>query len=140
MRQTRFIPLAFALMVAPILGLGPVGCSKDDDRGVDFVVRNRAGSFFSVQVKATDPTSNPFVKEDKFLASSEFLLCAVRLTEGQLPAIYLARGSDWTQELGHLHYNPHGGASGAYYEMRFAAKYSDALQSNLFENYVETIK
>ncbi|PAY17165.1 hypothetical protein CKO51_22915 [Rhodopirellula sp. SM50] len=88
----------------------------------------------------SNPSVGPFVKEDKFIASSDYLLCAVRLTEGQLPSIYLARGSEWNETNDHLHYNPNGGASGAYYEMRFAAKYAVALRSNLLENYVETLR
>ncbi|WP_182866630.1 DUF4365 domain-containing protein [Rhodopirellula sp. JC639] len=84
---------AYAKMAFTLEGF-EVYDSEYDDRGVDFVVRSRSGKFFSVQVKSTDPTSNPFVKADKFISSSDYLLCAVRLTEGQQPAIYLARGSE----------------------------------------------
>ena len=111
-----------------------------DDRGIDFVVRNESGKFFSVQVKATDETSNPFVKESKFEKSEEFILCAVRLLEGEPPKAYLARGSDWEAGMECLSYNPGGGDAGPYYEMRFAAKYQPQLAQLEFRTYVARLR
>lgn len=111
-----------------------------DDRGVDFVIRNSDGRFFSVQVKATGKSANPFILGDKFEASSDFLLCAVRLVEGNPPEIYLVRGTDWNEEQECLHFNPSGGNAGAYYELRFSKKYSESLKRYNFQNYVEQLK
>ena len=111
-----------------------------DDRGIDFVVRNSSGRFFSVQVKATDKASNPFIKESKFYDADDFLFCAVRLIEGDPPVLYLARGSDWRTGLECLNYNPSGGSAGPYYEMRFDAKYETELAQLKFQRYIEKIR
>ena len=111
-----------------------------DDRGIDFVVRNNSGRFFSVQVKATNKTANPFIKKDKFSHTDDFLFCAVRLIEGESPALFLARGSDWGSGLECLNYNADGGSDGPYYEIRFAAKYATELAELEFQRYVEKIR
>lgn len=111
-----------------------------DDRGIDFVVRNSSGKYFSVQVKATDETSNPFIKQSKFDSSQEFVLCAVRLLEGEPPKAYLACGSDWETGLECLSFNSGGGETGPYYEMRFSAKYREQLAQLEFRTYVEKLR
>ena len=114
--------------------------SEYDDRGIDFIVRNKSGRYFSVQVKSTDDSSNPFINKDKFQVTDDFLFCAVRLIEGKPPALYIARGSDWHSNIECLNYNPKGGASGPYYEMRFSGKYTDQLAQFEFRKYVEIIR
>jgi len=114
--------------------------SEYDDRGVDFVVRNNSSNFFLVQVKATDNTVNPFIRESKFDAGRDFLFCAVRMVEERPLTLYLARGSDWFAEYDCLHINADGGALGPYYEMRFASKYNNELTQFEFANYVERIR
>ena len=85
---------AFSKMAFTLEGF-EVYDAEYDDRGIDFVVRNSSGQFLSVQVKATDKSVNPFIKEDKFCQDDDFIFCAVRLIEGEPPALFLARGSDW---------------------------------------------
>jgi len=111
-----------------------------DDRGIDFVIRNSLGKFYSVQVKATDENSNPFIRKEKFQSSDDFMLCAVRLVENKPPSLYLALGVDWTKDTECLHFNPEGGASGPYYEMRFSNKYLDELSQHEFQIYIEKIR
>ena len=82
---------AFSKMAFTLEGF-EVYDSEYDDRGIDFVVRNSSGRFLSVQVKATDKTANPFIKEDKFSDADDFVFCAVRLIDGESPALFLARG------------------------------------------------
>lgn len=130
---------AFAKMAFTLEGL-EVYTTEYDDRGVDFVIRNKSGKFFSVQVKTTDASSNPFIKSEKFQVSDDFIFCAVRIVEGKLPIIYIAKGSDWEAENECLHYNPDGGSSGAYYEIRFANKYEDQLKKMEFINYIRCIR
>ena len=130
---------AYAKMAFTLEGF-EVYSAEYDDRGIDFVVRNVQGRFFLVQVKLTDLSSNPFIKEAKFSASDGFIFCAVRILNGELPTIYLARGSEWAAGWKHLHYNKDGGRSGAYYEMRFAAKYAEYLQIHEFHRYIETMR
>lgn len=114
--------------------------SEYDDRGIDFVVRNTSGKFFIVQVKTTDNTVNPFIYEDNFMAGNDFIFCAVRIIENEEPSMFLALGSDWEKEYDCLNYNPEGGASGPYYEIRFAKKYKNDLETFDFMNYVNKIK
>ncbi len=130
---------AYAKMAFTLEGF-EVYTTDYDDRGIDFVIRSAAGGFFSVQVKATGASANPFVYADKFQAALDFLFCAVRLIEGETPEIYLARGTDWDQEKEALHYNPGGGDAGAYYELRFSGRHSTSLQRHRFENYVAQLK
>src|SRR5438034_3501282 len=110
---------AYAKMAFTLEGF-EVYTTEYDDRGIDFVIRNKEGRFFSVQVKATGGSASPFIYAEKFEASPDFLLCAVRLVEGEMPELYLARGTDWDAEKGCLHINPGGGDAGAYYELRFS--------------------
>jgi len=130
---------AFSKMAFTLEGF-EVYASEYDDRGIDFIVRNSSGKYFSVQVKATDQSSNPFIKKDKFQVTDDFIFCAVRIIEGEPPVLYIARGSDWEQGIDCLNYNPNGGAIGPYYEIRFAGKYQEQLAQFEFRTYVERIR
>lgn len=130
---------AYAKMAFTLEGF-EVYTTEYDDRGVDFVIRNHDGKYFSVQVKATGKSANPFVYAESFHVSRDFLLCAVRLIEGEAPEIYLAAGTDWDEEKECLHFNPGGGNAGAYYELRFSKRYSESLERHRFENYVEQLR
>jgi hypothetical protein len=110
-----------------------------DDRGVDFVTRRPRSRFYSVQVKTTGPTVNPFIYESKFQLTDEFLFVAVRLVDGNEPAIYVARGSVWKSPSGCINFNPRGGAAGPYYEFKFTQADAVHLASFLFESYVKTL-
>lgn len=116
--------------------------SEYDDRGVDFVIRNKSGQFFSVQVKTTiDDTANPFIKKDKFHSCENFIFCAVRIIEGMKPTLYITRGSDWnSNKYECLNYNPNGGGHGPYYEICFASKYKDQLKDFEFQTYIERMR
>jgi hypothetical protein len=110
-----------------------------DDRGIDFVTRKPGSRFYSVQVKASGPTVNPFIYASKFQLTDEFLFVAVRLVDGKEPAIYVARGSVWKSPAGCINYNPKGGAAGPYYEFRFNQANTAYLTSFLFAPYVKTL-
>ena len=130
---------AYAKMAFTLEGF-EVYTTEYDDRGVDFVIRNNDGIYFSVQVKAAGESVNPFVYAEKFHVSQDFLLCAIRLIEGDVPEIYLAAGTDWDEEKECPHFNPGGGNAGAYYELRFAKRYSGSLKRHRFENYVQHLR
>ena len=130
---------AYAKMAFTLEGF-EVYTTEYDDRGIDFVIRNSAGRFYSVQVKATVPTVNPFIYESKFIDSEDFLVCAVRLREGSEPEIYLACGCDWGEGSDCLHHNESGGNTGPYYEIRFSDKYQQALERHSFQVYIERLK
>ena len=110
-----------------------------DDRGVDFIVRDKKEIFYEVQVKTTGTTVNPFIYEEKFGKSDTFLFCAVRVEEGEPPSIYLAKGSDWDKDIQCLRYNPSGGKAGSYFEMSFAKKYQSELAELEFQNSIKTL-
>lgn len=130
---------AYAKMAFTLEGF-EVYTTEYDDRGIDFVVRHKPGAYLSVQVKSTGVSANPFIYADNFQCSSDFLVCAVRLLEGRLPELYLARGTDWNHNKECLHINPGGGDAGPYYELRFSKKYSRSLEQHRFENYVQCLK
>jgi hypothetical protein len=130
---------AYAKMAFTLEGF-EVYTAEYDDRGVDFVIRNDKGRYFSVQVKATGKSASPFIYAERFEMSPEFLLCAVRLVEAEIPKLYLACGTDWNEGKECLHFNPSGGNAGAYYEMRFSKKFSESLERHRFENYVQRLR
>ena len=125
--------------IAFILAGFEVYKSEYDDRGIDFVARRPGSRFYSVQVKATGATVNPCIYASKFHLTDEFLFVAVRLVDGELPAIYLARGFAWKSPSGCLGHNPDGGAAGGYYEFRFNQKDAAHLASFLFDSYVKAL-
>ena len=130
---------AFSKMAFTLEGFEVYG-SEYDDRGVDFIVRNGSGRFFDVQVKATDESSNPFIKKSKFRESDDFIFCAVRVVEDENLSLYIARGSDWASDFDCLNYNADGGSSGPYYEIRFSARYREQLAQFEFQSYVEKFR
>ena len=136
--QTGAFGEAFVRMAFGLAGF-EVYASDCDDRGIDFVARMPAAHFYSAQVKTTRPGANPFIIKKKFQPTDQFLFVAVRLIEGKEPQIYLARGSEWNNPNGCLHYNPSGGRAGAYYEVRFAKSYESQLVRFRFHNYVPTL-
>ncbi|MEO6036022.1 MAG: hypothetical protein ABIQ35_12270 [Verrucomicrobiota bacterium] len=137
--QKGSIAEAYAKMAFTLEGF-EVYTSEYDDRGIDFVIRNNKGSFFSVQVKSTGPSVSPFIYAKNFEASPDFLLCAVRLIEGSTPEIYLTCGTDWNEGKECLNFNQNGGNAGAYYELRFSKVYLESLKRHKFENYVLELK
>jgi len=62
---------AFSRMAFTLEGFEVYG-SEYDDRGIDFVLRNSGGKFYEVHVKATDHSSNPFIKKEKFREANVF--------------------------------------------------------------------
>lgn len=130
---------AFSKMAFTLEGF-EVYSSEYDDRGIDFIVRNSSGKYFPVQVKTTDDRSNPFIKKDRFQETDEFIFCAVRIIESELPTLYIARGSEWKSNFECLNYNSNGGASGPYYEILFSAKYTKQLEQFEFRKYIDNIR
>jgi len=130
---------AFAKMAFTLEGFS-VYDTVYDDRGVDFVVCNASGHFFRVQVKATDVTANPFIYASKFSCTENFVFCAVRLTDGHSPLIYIAKGSDWERGNDCLKFNPAGGNAGPYYEVSFSLKHKASVASFQFESYIDGLR
>src|SRR3989338_2071501 len=138
--QKGSLGVAFSKMAFTLEGF-EVYNSEYDDRGIDFIIRNSSGKFFLVQVKTTDDTSNPYIYENKFQKSDDFIFSAVRIIEGKPLSLYIARGSDWDKgEFKCLNYNPKGGSSGAYYEIQFSKKYKNQLSEFEFQKYIEKIR
>ncbi|NRA39111.1 MAG: hypothetical protein HRU15_13285 [Planctomycetes bacterium] len=138
--QKGYFGEAYAKMAFTLEGF-EVYSTEYDDRGIDFVVRNTSGKFFSIQAKSFGDNVNPFIYADKFQCSDDFIFCAVHLSEGQQASVYVACGNEWEDEdLTCLHHNPGGGKSGPYYEMRFAHSYVEQLKQFAFHKYTERIR
>ena len=70
--------------------------SEVDDHGVDFVVKNKAGKFYEVQVKSMrSPTSYVFVSKSKIKIDDAHLVCLVRFVDEKLPEMYVFRATVW---------------------------------------------
>lgn len=110
-----------------------------DDHGVDFVIRRPGGTLYNVQVKTTDPATNPFIYESRFQLSDDFLLVAVRVVDGQAPDLYVARGSEWKTPGRCLNHNSKGGTAGPYFELRLSPRYTNELARFRFDVYVKAL-
>lgn len=75
--------------------------SEVDDQGIDFVVKNKQGSFFAIQVKAIriEKTAYAFIRKDKFRIEQENLILMLILSEdGMLSRSYLIHCKEWAVE------------------------------------------
>lgn len=88
----------FAKMEFASYGLD-VYTSEVDDHGIDFVVKNKLGKFFEIQVKAIRlvKTGYVFIRKDKFYINQDNLLLMLLLfKEGKIPKSYLIPSKEWS--------------------------------------------
>ena len=99
---------------------------SDDGLGSDLAVRSaRTGRWYSIQVKATDEKTSPYVKVKKFRHDPDFIVAAVKLDGSGMPTkTYLIPATDWHPNVrdGCLSWNPGGGKAGPYVEARIHTK------------------
>jgi hypothetical protein len=69
--------------------------SEVDDRCVDFVVRQRNGQFFDVQVKSVRGYNYIFIPKSKFPIVPHRLVAVVVLHAGREPELYLIPMTAW---------------------------------------------
>ena len=63
--------------------------SEVDDHGVDFVAKDKNGTFYEVQVKSVRNDSYMFIKKSKLVLDEKHLICFIRFVDGQLPDCYV---------------------------------------------------
>ena len=76
--------------------------SEVDDHGVDFVVKNRSGAFFEVQVKSVRNDNYVFIKKDKIVLDDKHLVFYIRFIDGELPDCYIFPATVWSNPDGKL--------------------------------------
>lgn len=70
--------------------------SEVDDKGIDFVARNKNGKFFEIQVKSLREKGYVFARKDKFDVNNKRLIMAIVVfREGELPRVYLIPAIEW---------------------------------------------
>lgn len=85
----------FAKMEFASYGL-EVFSSEVDDRGIDFIVRNKWGRFSEIQVKSLRGTGYVFAQKSKFNISNPNLYMALLIfKEGQTPDFFLIPSEAW---------------------------------------------
>jgi hypothetical protein len=123
--------VASILLSDPALEVFVAAC--DDGHGSDIAVRStRTGRWYSVQVKATGRTANPFVYLSRFRDAEDFVVAAVVLDERGLPErTFLVASRAWATDLsGCIARNDDGGNAGPYVEVRTtSAKHAGALSA-----------
>ena len=77
--------------------------SEIDDHGVDFVIKNGAGSFYEVQVKSVLKGRYVYIPKDKITLDDNHLVCLLLFTDAQilkaLPLVRVLKKLDITHLL-----------------------------------------
>lgn len=85
----------FAKMEFASYGL-EVFSSEVDDRGIDFIVKDKMGRFSEIQVKSLRGTGYVFSQKSKFNISNRNLYMALLIfKEGQMPDLFLIPSETW---------------------------------------------
>lgn len=85
----------FAKMEFASYGL-EVFSSEVDDRGIDFIIKNKIGRFSEIQVKSLRGTGYVFAQKSKFNISSPNLYMALLIfKEGLMPDFFLIPSKAW---------------------------------------------
>ena len=133
----------FAKMEFASYGLD-VYTSEVDDHGVDFIIKNKQGKFFEIQVKAIrlEKTGYVFMRKDKFNIKQENLLLILLLFEdGKLPKVYLIPSKEWEVQNDLFRDREYEGLkSKPEYGLNISKKNMVLLEQYSFENIIIDIK
>ena len=66
-----------------------------DDRGIDFVVRKNADTYFDIQVKSVRDLKYIFLPKDSFVLRENLFAAIVVFIEGQEPNVFLIPSEVW---------------------------------------------
>jgi hypothetical protein len=69
--------------------------SEIDDRGIDFVIRKDASTYFDIQVKATRGYNYIFMQKEKLNIAPNLFIAFVLLLENKPPTLYLIPSEIW---------------------------------------------
>lgn len=130
----------FAKMEFASYGLEVFG-SEVDDRGIDFIVKDKKGRFFEIQVKSKRGNGYVFAEKNKFNIDNEHLFLVLLIfKEGLLPEIFLIPSGIWNapnEVFVDRKYDKPGQKSKPEYGINISNKNFDILKKFDFE---ETIK
>jgi hypothetical protein len=66
-----------------------------DDKGIDFVIRNRHDSYYDVQVKSVRGFNYIFFRKEYFELRNNLFAAVVILDEGETPKLFLIPATVW---------------------------------------------
>lgn len=76
--------------------------SEVDDHGVDFIAKDKNGTFYEVQVKSVRKDNYVFIPKDKIKLTKHNIVCFIRFTDGKLPDFYVFPATVWKKPDGSL--------------------------------------
>ncbi|QWU16249.1 hypothetical protein SAMN04487895_11490 [Paenibacillus sophorae] len=127
----------FAKMEFASYGL-EVFTSEVDDRGIDFIVKNKAGSFLEIQVKSLRGTGYVLAQKSKFNINNPNLYMALLIFKNNMmPDFFLIPAKTWAVPNAVFvdrDYNKPGQTSKPEYGINISVKNYSTLQFFDFEN------
>jgi hypothetical protein len=130
----------FAKMEFASYGL-EVFSSEVDDRGIDFIVKDKTGRFSEIQVKSLRGTGYVFAQKSKFNINNRNLYMALLIfREGKMPDFFLIPSEAWkapNEVFVDRNYDKPGQNSKPEYGINISNRNYDTL---LVFNFEETIK
>jgi hypothetical protein len=70
--------------------------SEVDDKGIDFIIKDKNNRFCEIQVKSLRSSTYTFVQKSKFNLDNENLyLCLLIFNDGYLPEVFLIPSKTW---------------------------------------------
>ncbi|MGO0059481.1 DUF4365 domain-containing protein [Brevibacillus fluminis] len=130
----------FAKMEFASYGL-EVFSSEVDDRGIDFIIKDRLGRFSEIQVKSLRGTGYVFAQKSKFnICNPNLYMALLIFKEGQMPDFFLIPSQAWkapNEVFVDRNYDKPGQTSKPEYGINISIKNYHILELFTFE---ETIK
>ena len=130
----------FAKMEFASYGL-EVFSSEVDDRGIDFIVKDKKGRFSEVQVKSLRGTGYVFAQKSKFNIDNRNLYMALLIfKEGKMPDFFLIPSEAWkvpNEVFVDRDYNKPGQTSKPEYGINFSIKNYNILEIFNFEESIQ---
>lgn len=69
--------------------------SEVDDKGIDFIIRKNADTYFDIQVKAVRNSNYIFFRKGKFKIKDNLYAAVVLLSQQKAPRLYLIPSTVW---------------------------------------------
>ncbi len=76
--------------------------SEVDDHGVDFIAKNKSGTYYEIQVKSVRNDNYVFIQKDKIVLDDVHLVCLIRFVDDELPNCYVFPATVWEHPDGSL--------------------------------------
>ncbi|RKD26049.1 hypothetical protein BEP19_02455 [Ammoniphilus oxalaticus] len=115
--------------------------SEVDDRGIDFIVRDKNGRFCEIQVKSLRGTGYVFAQKSKFdITNRNLYLALLRFEAGKLPDMFLIPAQVWevpNEVFVDRNYDKPGQKSAPEYGINISKRNYSILDNFKFEKTVE---